>query len=54
MVLTSVVGMYYYLKVIFAMYQKTSAPVVVEENNKVVLSLGIIALVAMMVAVQWM
>jgi NADH-quinone oxidoreductase subunit N len=54
MVLTSVVGMYYYLKVIFAMYQKTSIPVVVEENNKVVLSLGIIALVAMMVAVQWM
>ncbi len=54
MVLTSVVGMYYYLKVIFAMYQKTSTPVVVEENNKVVLSLGIIALVAMMVAVQWM
>jgi NADH-quinone oxidoreductase subunit N len=54
MVLTSVVGMYYYLKVIFAMYQKTSAPIVVEENNKIVLSLGIIALVAMMVAVQWM
>ncbi len=54
MVLTSVVGMYYYLKVIFAMYQKTSAPVVVEENNKVVLSLGIIALVAMMIVVQWM
>ena len=54
MVLTSVVGMYYYLKVIFAMYQKTSTPVVVEENNKVVLSLGIIALVAMMLAVQWM
>ncbi|MEN9333384.1 MAG: hypothetical protein RLY35_564 [Bacteroidota bacterium] len=54
MILTSVVGMYYYLKVIFAMYQKTSTPVVVEENNKVVLSLGIIALVAMMVAVQWM
>jgi NADH-quinone oxidoreductase subunit N len=54
MVLTSVVGMYYYLKVIFAMYQKTSTPVVVEENNKIVLSLGIIALVAMMVAVQWM
>jgi NADH-quinone oxidoreductase subunit N len=54
MVLTSVVGMYYYLKVIFAMYQKTSTPVVVEENNKVVLSLGIIALVAMMVAVPWM
>jgi NADH-quinone oxidoreductase subunit N len=53
MVLTSVVGMYYYLKVIFAMYQKTSTPVVVEENNKIVLSLGIIALVAMMVAVQW-
>jgi hypothetical protein len=45
--------MYYYLKVIFAMYQKTSTPVVVEENNKIVLSLGIIALVAMMVAVQW-
>jgi NADH-quinone oxidoreductase subunit N len=54
MILTSVVGMYYYLKVIFAMYQKTSAPVVVEENNKVVLSWGIIALVAMMIAVQWM
>ena len=54
MVLTSVVGMYYYLKVIFAMYQKTSTPVVVEEKNKVILSLGIIALVAMMVAVQWM
>ena len=54
MVLTSVVGMYYYLKVIFAMYQKTSTPVVVEENNNVILSLGIIALVAMMVTVQWM
>ncbi len=54
MVLTSVEGMYYYLKVIFAMYQKTNTPVQIVEGNKYWLSLGIIALIGMMVAVQWM
>jgi NADH-quinone oxidoreductase subunit N len=54
MILTSVVGMYYYLKVIMAMYKKSESPVSLVESNKWLLSFFAIALVTLFVTIQWL
>ncbi len=54
MILTSVVGMYYYLKVIMAMYKKAESPVSLVEHNKWLLSFFAIALVTLFMAIQWL
>jgi len=54
MILTSVVGMYYYLKVIMAMYSKQTSNVHMHESNRWILSIFAIALMGMFVAVQWL
>ncbi len=54
MILTSVVGMYYYLKVILAMYSKQTSAIQLQEGNRWILSLMAVALMVMFVAVQWL
>lgn len=54
MILTSVVGMYYYLKVILAMYSKLTSAIQLQEGNRWILSLMAVALMVMFVAVQWL
>jgi NADH-quinone oxidoreductase subunit N len=47
MILTSVIGMYYYLKVIFAMYGKNDNAKEFTEGNRLLVTLGAIALILM-------
>lgn len=54
MILTSVVGMYYYLKVILAMYSKQTSAIQLQEGNRWILSLMAVALMVMFLAVQWL
>jgi NADH-quinone oxidoreductase subunit N len=54
MVLTSVIGMYYYLKVIMAMYKKEEAKINLLENNRWLLSIFAVVLTVLFVAVQWL
>jgi NADH-quinone oxidoreductase subunit N len=54
MILTSVVGMYYYLKVIMTMYSPSDKSIQIEESNRWFLSIATIAMVLMFFAVQWL
>jgi len=54
MILTSVVGMYYYLKVILALYSKQTSAIQLQEGNRWILSLMAVALMVMFLAVQWL
>ena len=54
MILTSVIGMYYYLKVIMAMYKKEESKISLSENNRWLLSIFAVVLTVLFIAVQWL